>query len=164
MKLKDIILIVLIVILIITLIIMAVLYFNMRKSSKLGVENTLKLADEIFDLNVEVKKLKKDIENLQNGKDIEKHNFLAEIKEIKEEQEQVVIVVDGSDSNAEEDYKGELKLIIDEETKLIGKNEEIDISKLKIGQNISVVHSGTIVTKYDVLTLPFVYEIKVLDK
>lgn len=119
MKVKDIILVVLIVILVIALIIMTRMYFNMKASSKDSLQNILQLADELFDANVKIKKLEEDIENLKNGREIETHNFLAEIKEIKEEKGKKVLVVDGLETNNENDYKGELKLIIDEKVKFL---------------------------------------------
>lgn len=163
MKVKDIILILLIVILLITLIIMTRMYFYMKSISKDSLESTLQLADELFDANVKIHKLEEDIENLKNGKEIEKHNFLAEIKEIKEEKGKTVLVVDGLETNSEDDYKGKLNLTINEEVKFLWQKEEIDISKVKVGQNISIIHSGKTVTKYDVLTAPFIYEIEILD-
>ena len=50
-----------------------------------------------------------------------------------------------------------------EEVKLLWQKEDIDISKLKMGQNISILHSGVTVTKQDVLIAPFVYEIEILE-
>ena len=117
MKLKNIILITLIIILVIALIIMTKLYFNMRASAQDSLTSTLELAEEMFDANVKIEKLEEDIENLKNGKEIQTHNFLAEIKEIKEEKGKTFFVVDGLDSNSENDYKGELTITIDEETK-----------------------------------------------
>ena len=117
MKLKNIILITLIIILVISLIIMTRLYFNMRASAQDSLTSTLELAEEMFDANVKIEKLEEDIENLKNGKEIQTHNFLAEIKEIKEEKGKTFFVVDGLDSNSENDYKGELTITIDEETK-----------------------------------------------
>ena len=56
MKKTNIILVIIIIILLIALAIMTKLYLDMRKSSKLGLEGTLKSQDEIFDLNVEINK------------------------------------------------------------------------------------------------------------
>ena len=163
MKFKNIILITLIIILVIALIIMTRLYFIMRASAQDSLTSTLELAEEMFDANVKIEKLEEDIENLQNGKEIQTHNFLAEIKEIKEEKGKTFFVVDGLDSNSENDYKEELTLTIDEEVKFLYQDKDIDISEVKVGQNISVIHSGKTVTKQDVLVAPFIYEIKILD-
>ena len=163
MKLKNIILITLIIILEIALIIMTKLYFNMRASAQDSLTSTLELAEEMFDANVKIEKLEEDIENLKNGKEIQTHNFLAEIKEIKEEKGKTFFVVDGLDSNSENDYKGELTITIDEETKFLYQDKDIDISEIKVGQNISIIHSGKTVTKHDVIVAPFIYEIEILD-
>lgn len=163
MKIKDIILTILIVILVIALIIMTRLFFNAKACSQDSLTSTLQLAEELFDANVKINKLEEDIENLKNGEEIETHNFLAEIKEIKEENGKTFFVVDGLETNDEDDYKGELTLTIDEKVKFLYQKEEIDISKIKIGQNISIIHSGKIVTKHDVLVAPFIYEIEILD-
>lgn len=163
MKIKNIILITLIVILVITLIIMTRMYFNARATSQDSLTSTLQLAEELFDANVKINKLEEDIENLKNGKGIETHNFFAEIKEIKEENGKTIFVVDGLETNNEDDYKGELNLIIDEKVKFLMQKEEIDISKVKVGQSISIIHSGKTVTKHDVLIAPFIYEIEILD-
>ena len=163
MKFKNIILITLIILLVIALIIMTRLYFIMRASAQDSLTSTLELAEEMFDANVKIEKLEEDIENLQNGKEIQTHNFLAEIKEIKEEKGKTFFVVDGLDSNSENDYKEELTLTIDEEVKFLYQDKDIDISEVKVGQNISVIHSGKTVTKQDVLVAPFIYEIKILD-
>lgn len=162
MKVKDIILIVLIIILVIALVIITRMYFNMRASAQDSLTSTLQLAEELFDANVKINKLEEDIENLKNGKEINTHKFLAEIKEVKEENGKNIFVIDGFENNDDE-YKGNLNIIIDEETKFISQKEECDISKFKEGQNISITHSGKTVTKHDVLIAPFIYEIELLE-
>ena len=57
MKKKEIIMLIIIVFLVIGLIIMMQLYLNMRKSSKLGLESTLKAQNEIFELNKKISDL-----------------------------------------------------------------------------------------------------------
>lgn len=163
MKIKNIILITLIIILVIALIIITKMYFNARAASQDSITSTLQLAEDLFDANVKISKLEEDIEKLKNGKEIETHNFLAKINEIKEENGKIVFVVDGLETNSEDDYKGELNLIIDEKVKFLMQKEEIDISKVKVGQNISILHSGKTVIKHDVLVAPFIYEIEILD-
>lgn len=37
------------------------------------------------------------------------------------------------------------------------------MAKIKVGQKISIRHSGTTVVKYEVCIAPFIYEIEVLD-
>ena len=156
--------IIIIIILLIALAIMTKLYLDMRKSSKLGLEGTLKLQDEIFDLNVEINKLKKDIDNLKNGKDIEKHMFAASIESFKEENGKTILFVNGDDTNTLNDYKGIIKLILDNNVIILSENNIINKSQLELNQKIQITHSGTIVMKDDILIAPFIYEIKTINQ
>lgn len=164
MKKTNIILVIIIIILLIALAIMTKLYLDMRKSSKLGLEGTLKLQDEIFDLNVEINKLKKDIDNLKNGKDIEKHIFAASIESFKEENGKTILFVNGDDTNTLNDYKGIIKLILDNNVIILSENNIINKSQLELNQKIQITHSGTIVMKDDILIAPFIYEIKTINQ
>lgn len=161
---KDIVFIIILGILILSLIIISQMYLSMKKSSKLGLESTLKLQDEIFDLNVEIKKLKKDIDNLKNGKDIEKHIFAASIESFKEENGKTILFVNGDDTNTLNDYKGTIKLILDNNVIILSENNIINKSQLELNQKIQITHSGTIVMKGDILIAPFIYEIKVINQ
>ena len=161
---KDIVFIIILGILILSLIIISQMYLSMKKSSKLGLESTLKLQDEIFDLNVEIKKLKKDIDNLKNGKDIEKHIFAASIESFKEENGKTILFVNGDDTNTLNDYKGTIKLILDNNVIILSENNIINKSQLELNQKIQITHSGTIVMKDDILIAPFIYEIKVINQ
>ena len=161
---KDIVFIIILGILILSLIIISQMYLSMKKSSKLGLESTLKLQDEIFDLNVEINKLKKDIDNLKNGKDIEKHIFAASIESFKEENGKTILFVNGDDTNTLNDYKGTIKLILDNNVIILSENNIINKSQLELNQKIQITHSGTIVMKGDILIAPFIYEIKVINQ
>lgn len=66
MKKTNIILIIAVIILSIALIIMALMYFNMRESSKLGLESTLKSQEEVFELNKKIQSLEEELETYQN--------------------------------------------------------------------------------------------------
>lgn len=161
---KYIVFIIILSILILSLIIISQMYLSMKKSSKLGLESTLKLQDEIFDLNVEIKKLKKDIDNLKNGKDIEKHIFIASIESFAEENGKTILLVNGDDTNTPNDYTGIIKLILDNNVNILSENKIIDKSQLETNQKIQITHSGTIVMKDDILIAPFIYEIKVINQ
>ena len=164
MKKTNIILVIIIIILLIALAIMTKLYLDMRKSSKLGLESTLNSQDEIFDLNVEINKLKKDIDNLKNGKDIEKHIFIASIESFAEENGKTILLVKGDDTNTPNDYTGIIKLILDNNVNILSENKIIDKSQLEINQKIQFTHSRTIVMKDDILIAPFIYEIKTINQ
>lgn len=77
MKIKDIILIIIIVILLIVLIIMMQLYLNVRENSKIGLESTLKSADEVYELNKKVSELKDENESLK--KELEQYENSTKI-------------------------------------------------------------------------------------
>lgn len=66
MKKSNIILSIFNVILSIALIIMIFLYFNMRESSKKGLESTLKSAEEVYELNKKVQELEEELEQYKN--------------------------------------------------------------------------------------------------
>ena len=161
---KNIIFLIIISLLILSLIIVTQMYLSMKKSSKLGLEGTLKLQDEIFDLNVEINKLKKDIDNLKNGKDIEKHIFIASIESFAEENGKTILLVNGDDTNTPNDYTGIIKLILDNNVNILSENNIINKSQLELNQKIQITHSGTIVMKDDILITPFIYEIKVINQ
>ena len=62
--------IILIVLLSIALIVMTLMYFNMRESSKKGLESTLKSAEEVFELNKKVQELEKELQVYKNASSI----------------------------------------------------------------------------------------------
>lgn len=62
---KEKIFIIIIVLLIFTNIFTFSLYLNMKKSAKMGLESTLKVQDENFELNKEIDSLKEELENLK---------------------------------------------------------------------------------------------------
>ena len=62
--------IILIVLLSIALIVMTLMYFNMRESSKKGLESTLKSAEEVFELNKKVQDLEEELQNYKNASSI----------------------------------------------------------------------------------------------
>ena len=70
MKKSNIILIIIIAILTVALIIMTQLYFNMRESSKLGIESTLDSANEVYPLNQKIQKLEEELNIFKNSSSI----------------------------------------------------------------------------------------------
>ena len=67
MKKSNIILSIFNVILSIALIFMIFLYFNMRESSKKGLESTLQSANEVYELNKKVQELEKELEQYRKS-------------------------------------------------------------------------------------------------
>ena len=66
MKKTNIILIIAIIVLSIALIIMTLMYFNMRESSKRGLESTLNSANEVFELNKKIQSLEEELATYRN--------------------------------------------------------------------------------------------------
>lgn len=63
---KEKIFIVIIILLIITNIFTFSLYLNMRKSAKMGLESTLTVQEENFELNKKINSLQEELETLKN--------------------------------------------------------------------------------------------------
>ena len=101
---------------------------------------------------------------IKNGKDIEKHIFAASIESFAEENGKTILFVNGDDTNTLNDYKGIIKLILDNNVIILSENNIINKSQLELNQKIQITHSGTIVMKNDILIAPFIYEIKVINQ
>ena len=137
MKKKEIIMLIIISTLVIALIIISKFYLDMRKISDITV---LGQSQKIFELNQKIEEL----ENLKSEKGIvNTYTFYAEIKEIIEKDEKVTLLVDGLDVN-NINNRGEFYITIDKNVKLIWQGVNLDMSELKIGQNISITHDGGI--------------------
>ena len=67
MKKANVILIIIIAILTVALTIMTQLYFNMKESSKLGLESTLNSANEVYELNQKIQKLEEELNTYKNS-------------------------------------------------------------------------------------------------
>ena len=137
MKRKEIIMLIIISILVIALIIMSKSYLDMRKISDITV---LGQSQKIFELNQRIEEL----ENLKSENEIvNTYTFYAEIKEIIEKDEKVTLLIDGLDVN-NINNRGEFYITIDKKVKLIWQGVNLDMSELKVGQNISITHDGGI--------------------
>ena len=162
MKRKDIILIVLILILTIALIIMTILYINAIKISKNNINNALAAAEENWKANVKIEELESELENLKNKKIIvDTYTFYAEIKEIIEKDEKVTLLVDGLDVN-NINNRDEFYITIDKEVELVWQGVNLDMSELKVGQNISITYDGG-VQETAPAKIPNVYIVELLD-
>ena len=162
MKRKDILLIVLIIFLTIALIIMTILYLNAMKNSKNNLDNTLAVAEENRKANVKIEELESELENLKNKKIIvDTNTFYAEIKEIIEKNEKVTLLVDGLDVN-NINNRGEFYITIDKKVELVWQGVNLDMSELKVGQNISITHDGG-VQETAPARIPNVYIVELLD-
>ena len=155
MKKKEIIMLIIIFILLIALTIMSKSYLDFRKISDTTV---LGQSQKIFELNKRIEEL----ENLKSEKEIvNTYTFYAEIKEIIEKDEKVTLLVDGLDVN-NINNRGEFYITIDKEVKLIWQGVNLDMSELKVGQNISITHDGGI-QETAPARIPNVYIVELLD-
>ena len=79
--------------------------------------------------------------NLKNGKDIEKHIFIASIESFAEENGKTILFVNGDDTNTLNDYKGIIKLILDNNVIILSENNIINkpaastAKKMLVGTN-----------------------------
>ena len=87
--------------------------------------------------------------------------FYASIEKISEYNGITSILVKGLDIN-DINYRGEFSFSINNETELLWRHTKIDISSLKVGQNISITHTGEVLTIYPA-QLTKVTKIMVLD-
>lgn len=87
--------------------------------------------------------------------------FYASIETIREYNGITSLVVKGLDVN-DINYRGKFSFSIDGDTELLWRYTEIDISSLKVGQNISITHTGEVLTIYPA-QLTKVTRIMILD-
>lgn len=87
--------------------------------------------------------------------------FYASIEKISEYNGITSILVKGLDIN-DINYRGKFSFSINDETELLWRETKIDISNLKVGQNISITRSGNVLESYPAV-LTKVTKIIVLD-
>ena len=73
--------------------------------------------------------------------------FYATIEKITQYNGKTVLLVKGLEVN-DINHRGEYDFSIDEDTKLEWRYTEIDVSKLKVGQNISITFTGDVLESY----------------
>ena len=73
--------------------------------------------------------------------------FVANIKEISNYNEITTVLIEGLESN-DINYRGKFEFTVDNDTKLLWKEQKIELSDLKEGQIISITATGEILEKY----------------
>lgn len=73
--------------------------------------------------------------------------FYATIETIRHNNGKTSLLVKGLDIN-DINYRGKFSFSIDNNTELLWRYTKIDSSNLKVGQNISIAHSGEVLTSY----------------
>lgn len=140
-------------IILITVVITAIIIGVIIKSTnkKYNIENLNNENEKNLTLNNEL------IFNNEDPVDI----FSANIKKINKYNETTSILVKGLDSN-DANHIGEFEFSISDDTELLWKENKIEISNLKIGQNISITSTGDILESYPI-KLTKVTKVIVLD-
>ena len=87
--------------------------------------------------------------------------FYAMIEEISEYKGNYSLLVKGLEVN-DINGRGEFSITIKDTTKLIWRGTKIDITDLKVGQNISITYDGMVLTSYPG-QISNVLKIKLLD-
>lgn len=72
--------------------------------------------------------------------------FTAIIKKVSEYNSITLVLVEGEKEN-DIDLRGEFDFTIDADTKLLRKNQELEISSLKAGQKVSITMRGEILER-----------------